>query len=325
MTYKQLTLEERYHIYESQAIGKSSRKTAKELKRDHTTVSREVKRNKGENGYSPTQAHNFACEKSQRRANGLRIDPNVWAAAQLCLEEKWSPQQIEGRFKVLEIGKISHESIYQRLLLDKELGGKVYMNLRGQKKRRKRYGSGRDRRGQIVGRVSIHERPEVVEKKTRLGDWEGDTVIGAAHKQAIVSVVERSTQYVLLKKVERKTSDVVKDSLIELMEPYENAIHTLTLDNGKEFAGHAEVTQKLGTAVYFADPYSSWQRGLNEQINGLVRQYFPKKKNFSTITQQEVFYVAHKLNNRPRKLLGYRTPQEAFFESAKQQGVALRV
>jgi IS30 family transposase len=325
MTYKHLTQEERYHIYESQSIGKSLRQTAKELKRATSTISRETKRNTGERGYRPIQAHRFACEKSQRRANGPRIDPNVWAAAQLCLEEKWSPQQIEGRFKFLEIGKISHESIYQRLLLDKELGGKVYMNLRGQKKRRKRYGSGRDRRGQIVGRVSIHERPDVVEKKTRLGDWEGDTVIGAAHKQAIVSVVERATQYVLLKKVERKTSDAVKDSLIELMEPYENAIHTLTLDNGKEFADHAKVTQKLGTAVYFADPYSSWQRGLNEQVNGLVRQYFPKKKNFSNITQQEVFYVARKLNHRPRKLLGYRTPQEAFFELAKQQGVALRV
>jgi transposase, IS30 family len=325
MTYKHLTQEERYHIYESRAIGKSLRQIARELQRDHSAISREIKRNKGERGYRPNQAHKLACERAQRRANGPRIDPEVWAAAQLCLEEKWSPQQIAGRFKILHIGKICHESIYQRLLLDKKFGGTIYTNLRGQKKRRKRYGSGRDRRGHIIGRISIHERPKIVEQKVRLGDWEGDTVIGAAHKQAIVSVVERSTQYVLLKKVERKTSDAVKDSLIELMEPYENAIHTLTLDNGKEFADHAEVSQKLGTAVYFADPYSSWQRGLNEQVNGLVRQYFPKKKNFSTITQQEVFYVAHKLNNRPRKLLGYRTPQEAFFESAKQQGVALRV
>ena len=325
MHYEHLTQEERYHIYELRAIGKSLRQTAKELKRAPSTISRETNRNKGERGYRPIQAHKFACEKSQKRANGPRISHDTWAAAKLCLEEKWSPQQIAGRFKVLGIGAISHESIYQRLLQDKKIGGKSYMNLRCQKKRRKRYGSGRDRRGQIVGRVSIHDRPGVVDKKMRLGDWEGDTVIGAAHKQAIVSVVERCTQYVLLKKVERKTSAAVKDSLIELMQPYENAIHTLTLDNGKEFADHAEVTQKLGTEVYFADPYSSWQRGLNEQVNGLVRQYFPKKKNFSNITQEEVFYVAHKLNHRPRKLLGYRTPQEAFFELAKQQGVALRV
>ena len=325
MHYEHLTQEERYHIYELRAIGKSLRQTAKELKRAPSTISRETNRNKGERGYRPIQAHKFACEKSQKRANGPRINHDIWAAAKLCLEEKWSPQQIAGRFKVLGIGAISHESIYQRLLQDKKLGGKAYLNLRCQKKRRKRYGSGRDRRGQIVGRVSIHDRPGVVDKKMRLGDWEGDTVIGAAHKQAIVSVVERCTQYVLLKKVERKTSAAVKDSLIELMLPYENAIHTLTLDNGKEFADHAEVTQKLGTEVYFADPYSSWQRGLNEQVNGLVRQYFPKKKNFSNITQEEVFYVAHKLNRRPRKLLGYKTPQEAFFELAKQQGVALRV
>ena len=325
MHYEHLTQEERYHIYESQAIGKSLRQIAKELKRAPSTISRETKLNKGKQGYRPIQAHKFAYEKSQRRANGHRINPDVWAAAKLCLKEKWSPQQIVGRFKALKIGKISHESIYQRILQDKKLGGSIYMNLRCQKKRRKRYGSGRDRRGQIIGRVSIKERPEIVDKKTRLGDWEGDTVIGAAHKQAIVSVVERCTQYVLLKKVERKTAEAVKDSLIELMEPYENAIHTLTLDNGKEFAGHEAVTQKLGTAVYFADPYSSWQRGLNEQVNGLVRQYFPKKKKFSKITQEEVFYVAYKLNHRPRKLLGYRTPQEAFFELAKQQGVALRV
>ena len=325
MHYKHLSQEERYHIYEGRAISKSLRKIAKELKRDVSTLSRETRRNRGERGYRPNQAHRLACERKSRCVNGQTIDKQVWDAAQLCLREKWSPEQIAGRFKLLGIGMISHESIYQRLLQDKKKGGTLYKELRCQKKRRKRYGSGRDRRGQIINRISIRERPEIVDTKSRLGDWEGDTIIGATHKQAIVSVVERKTQLVLLKKVTQKTSDIVMDALIELMEPYENAIHTMTLDNGKEFAAHAKITEKIGTKVFFADPYSSWQRGLNEQINGLVRQYFPKKKNFSTITQQEVFYVTHKLNTRPRKLLGYRTPLEMFFELAKQQGVALRV
>jgi IS30 family transposase len=323
--YTHLTQEERYHIYELQAMGKSMRQTAKELKRDHSTISREIKRNKGARGYRPHQAHSFAIERRLGCANGPRITEQTWKAAQLMIKEKWSPEQISGRFKLLKVGNISHETIYQRLLKDKKNGGTLYMNLRCQKKRRKRYGSGRDRRGQIIDRVSISERPEFVNQKVRLGDWEGDTIIGASHKQAIVSAVERSTQFVLLKKVLQKTSCAVKDALVELMEPYENAIHTITLDNGKEFADHAEITKTIGTKVFFADPYASWQRGLNEQVNGLVRQYFPKKKNFSTITQQEVFYVAQKLNARPRKMLGYKTPQEMFFELAKLQGVALRV
>jgi len=325
MHYKHLTQEERYHIYEGKTIRKSLRKIAEELKRDVSTLSREIRRNKGGRGYRPCQAHRLASERKSRCINGRQVEQQVWDAAQLCLKEKWSPEQIAGRFKLLSIGRISHESIYQRLLQDKKNGGTLYQNLRCQKKRRKRYGSGCDRRGQIIGRVSINERPSIVNQKSRLGDWEADTIIGATHQQAIISVVERTTQLVLLKKVEQKRSDIVKDGLIELMEPYENAVHTVTCDNGKEFAGHADITKKIGTKVYFADPYSSWQRGLNEQINGLVRQYFPKKKKFSTITQQEVFYVAQKLNSRPRKLLGYKTPQEMFFELAKQQSIALRV
>lgn len=323
--YTHLTQEERYHIYELRAMGKSTRKVATELKRDHSTISREIKRNKGARGYRPHQAHSFAIERRRRCMNGPQIAEQTWEVAQLCIKEKWSPEQIAGRFKLLKVGNISHETIYQRLLQDKKNGGTLYTNLRCQKKRKKRYGSGRDRRGQIIGRISISNRPEIVSQKSRLGDWEADTLIGATRKQAIVSAVERSTQLVLLKKVTQKTSCAVKDALIELMAPYKNAIHTVTLDNGKEFAEHAKITEVLGTKVFFADPYASWQRGLNEQVNGLVRQYFPKKKKFSTITQQEVFYVTQKLNTRPRKLLGYRTPLEMFFELAKLQGVALRV
>lgn len=325
MTYTHLTQEERYHIYGLLSIKKSLTEIAKELKRAVSTISREIKNNKGKRGYRPGQAQNFAKERSKNSANGPRISRFIWDAAKICLGRQWSPEQISGRFKKENIGNISHETIYQKTYQDKKRGGTLYKNLRCQKKRRKRYGSGKERRGQIIGKISISKRPKEVNEKLRLGDWEGDTIIGAGHKQAIVSVVERKTQFTLLKKVEKKTSNNVTSALIELMEPLNNARHTLTVDNGKEFAGHADITKNIATKVYFADPYSSWQRGLNEQVNGLVRQYFPKRKKFSTISQQEVDCVAYKLNNRPRKLLNFMTPFEAFFELFKQSNIALRV
>ena len=325
MAYRHLTQEERYQIYAFLSIKKSFAQIAKKLKRVPSTISREVKRNKGKRSYRPIQSQSFAKERSKNSANGPRVSTFVWDAAKLCLKKQWSPEQISGRFKKEKIGNISHETIYQKTYQDKREGGTLYKNLRCQKKRRKRYASGENKRGQIVGRVSISERPKEVDEKLQLGHWEGDTIIGAGHKQAIVSVVERKTQFTLLQKVEKKTSDNVSLALIDMMLPLKKACLTITFDNGKEFAGHADVTKNIETKVYFADPYSSWQRGLNEQVNGLVRQYFPKKKKFSTINPQEVEYVAYRLNSRPRKLLNFMTPFEAFFELFNQPSVALRV
>ena len=192
--------------------------------------------------------------------------------------------------------------------------------MRCQKKRRKRYRSGNEKRGQIIGKISISKRPKEANEKLRLGDWEADTIIGAGHKQAIVSVVERKTQFTLLKKIEKKTSNNVTSALTELMEPFNNARHTLTVDNGKEFAGHADITKTIATKVYFADPYSAWQRGLNENTNGLIRQYVPKGSDIRTFSDEQIEYIMDRLNNRPRKSLGFLTPNEVFYERKKLTG-----
>ena len=185
---------------------------------------------------------------------------------------------------------------------------------------RKRYGK-MERRGQIPNRLFIEDRPAIVDERKRIGDWEADTIIGKNHRQAIVSIVERKTGLTLIKKVERKTSKAVSQAMIDLLKPYKNKVRTITSDNGKEFAGHEEIAKKLKADFYFAHPYASWERGTNENTNGLIRQYFPKNRDFTTITKKEINFAMERLNNRPRKRLGYRTPNQVFFKS----GVALQI
>ena len=192
-------------------------------------------------------------------------------------------------------------------------------NLRCQKQRKKRYGM-IDRRGMIPNRLSIDDRPAIVETRSRIGDWEADTIIGKNHRQAIVSIVERKTGFTLIRKVERKTAQAVSKAMTTLLKPYVSKVHTVTSDNGREFARHEEIAAALKADFYFAHPYSSWERGTNENTNGLIRQYFPKNRDFTTITQQEIDTAMERLNNRPRKRLGYQTPNQVFFKS----GVALQ-
>ena len=218
---------------------------------------------------------------------------------------------------------ISYETVYRHIYADKECGGKLFMHLRIQKKRRKRYASGRQRRGQIPNKRSIHERPAVVDLRLEVGHWEGDTVIGARHKQAIVTLVERKSGYAKLFKVKNKTAELVSAAMIKSLKPFDGLVDTITLDNGKEFADHQRVDLELGSTIYFADPFASWQRGTNENFNGLLRQYIPKDRPLSTVTQEELEMIENKLNHRPRKRLGFRTPHEVFHESLNR--VALRV
>ena len=196
----------------------------------------------------------------------------------------------------------------------------MWKKLRCQKQRKKRYGK-MDRRGTIPNRLSIDDRPSIVEARSRIGDWEADTVIGKNHRQAIVSIVERKSGFTLIRKVERKTALAVSQAMIGLLRPHRKKVHTITSDNGKEFAGHEEIASKLKADFYFAHPYSSWERGTNENTNGLIRQYFPKNRDFTTITQQEIDMAMERLNSRPRKRLGYQTPSQVFFKS----GVALHI
>jgi IS30 family transposase len=229
-----------------------------------------------------------------------------------CLLAQWSPVQIAN-----QVG-ISHETIYRHVYADKAAGGNLYQQLRCQKKRKKRkkrYASGHDRRGQIVGRRPISERPAHIETRSQVGHWEGDTVIGAAHKQAVVTLVERKSGYAVLAKVKIKTSDLVSSAIISKLSPMAPLVKTITFDNGKEFAEHARIDTALQSTTYFADPFASWQRGSNENFNGLLRQYIPKKRPLSTVTDKELRMIQEELNSRPRKRLGFKTPNEVFMQS----------
>jgi len=309
MTYKHLSQNERYQIFCLMKEGLNWTEIAKNLGRSTSTISREIVRNKGGRGYRPKQADRLAQERSVGSRNARRIEPDVLKAAFDRIAEQLSPEQVAAELP------ISHETLYQHIYADKAAGGALWRNLRCQKKRKKRYASGVERRGQIVGRRPIHERPANVELRRTVGHWEGDTVIGAGHKQAIVTLVERKSGYAVLMKVNHKTSELVSSAVIKKLEPIRDRVKTITFDNGKEFAEHARIDEALGSKTYFADPFSSWQRGSNENFNGLLRQYIPKKRPLSTVTDEELKMIERRLNNRPRKRLGFKTPNQVFHES----------
>jgi IS30 family transposase len=309
--YTQLTQEQRYQIYALKKAGLDQTETAVIIGVDKGTISRELKRNSGLRGYRPQQAHSLMLG---RRANksASRIGDNAWSRVEQLLHEEWSPEQISGWILEETRETISPEWIYQYVLRDKAQGGDLYRHLRCQRQRKKRYGV-YSTRGKLSNRTSIDERPSVVDSRSRYGDWELDTIIGKGHKQAIVSLTERKSKLSLIAKVSRKTADLVSKAIIGLLSPIADRVHTMTSDNGKEFAQHEIMAKALDADFYFAHPYSSWERGLNENTNGLIRQYFPKDCDFTTITAKEIKRVMNKLNNRPRKLLGFKTPNQVFF------------
>ena len=317
--YTQLTREQRYQIYALLKAGQKQSEIARFIKVHKSTVSRELARNCGQKGYRPKQAHQFALNK--RKKARYRIAASTWILIETLIRQEWSPEQVSDWLKDNYGLQISHEWIYQYILIDKHAGGDLHRHLRCQKKRRKRYGT-YDRRGRIKNRVSIDERPAIVDTRQRLGDWEVDTIIGKGYRHAIVSLTERKSRLALLRKVEHKTAQAVADAVIELMKLLPVRTHTITADNGQEFADHERIAKELKTDVYFAHPYSSWERATNENMNGLIRQYFPKKRNFVTITQQEIEFVMERLNNRPKKCLGFKSPYQVFFNYSS--AVALR-
>ena len=249
-----------------------------------------------------------------------RISWQTWQAVEQRLRLDWSPEQISGRLKLEKQPTVSHEWIYLYIYADKRRGGTLHQHLRSQKKQRKRY-SGYIRRGQIPNRTSIEKRPQIVARKGRFGDWEADTIIGARHKGGIVSVVERKSKLLRLHKLATKEAAEMRQATVALLQPLAARVRTITVDNGKEFCEHELIAAALQARIYFAHAYASWERGLNENTNGLVRQYFPKKYEFARISNQDLQQVQDLLNNRPRKTLGFRTPNEVFF---KQRAVALR-
>jgi len=312
MSYRQLTREQRYQIQILIKEGYNQTQIALRLGFDKSTISRELRRNCGEHGYFPNQADVMA-HRRRRHSHGPRIPRETWRRVERLLRQQWSPEQISGRLKLERHRTVSHERIYLYVYADKRRGGLLHCHLRSQKKQRKRYG-GYVRRGQIPNRIGIEQRPAIVARKRRFGDWEADTIIGAKHQGAILSLVERKSKLTRLHKLQTKAASEVKDRTIALLAPLADRVHTITVDNGKEFVLHEETAAALQARIYFSHPYAAWERGLNENTNGLVRQYFPKKHDFTAITNREVQQVEQRLNDRPRKTLGYRTPNEVCFK-----------
>lgn len=309
-SYTQLTREQRYQISAFLKMGHNHTEIAGLLHIHKSTVGRDIDRNRGRRGYRPRQADQKACT---RRKTPRRIVRIQWDEVDALLRQDWSPEQVSGWFKTQEHNSVSHEWIYQHILANKRSGGDLYRHLRCQKQRRKRYGC-YERRGTLPNRVSIDKRPEIVNNRQRLGDWELDTVVGKRHQQAIVTLTERKSRLALIRKVDHRTAQAVKDAILVLLQPLATYTHTITSDNGKEFALHQQIAEQLHAAFLFAHPFSAWERGANENMNGLLRQYFPKKLNIKTITDDQITFATNRLNNRPRKTLAFKTPFEVFSE-----------
>lgn len=313
-TYTRITYEQRCQIYALKKRGVSNRKIAEQLDVASSTIDREVKRNSGGRGYRYKQAHQRCMERRQARKGR----PTKMTAAVVALvEEKlttsqWSPQQISQRLRQDGHAMVGHERIYQHILQDKKQGGSLYKHLRRRDKKYQQRFAGKTRRGRIIGRVDISERPPIVETRTRIGDWEADTIVGLSRQSALVTLVERKTRLVKIVKVAANTAQEVRCAIITALSQCKALVHTITFDNGKEFAYHLEVAQALETSTFFARPYHSWERGANENTNGLIRQYFPKKTDFATVTDEQVKTVEQLLNARPRKCLGYQSPAQVF-------------
>ena len=327
--YKQLSFEQRYHISGLRKARFKPMHIADEVGVNRSTISRELRRNRGQRGWRPKQAQQLRDERRHACTNAARFTQKDWDTVEALIRQDRSPDQAGKRLGLENVLQISHETIYPRIYADKRRGGELWKHLRSQKPRRKCYASGQERRGMIKNRVSIENRPEIVEQKTRIGDWEGDTVIGRRHRGALVTLAERKSRYVLAAKVPSKHAEGVTAAVIRLLRPHQRKCHTVTFDNGKEFAEHESIGAELTAEIYFAHPYQSWERGLNENSNGLLRQYFPRNMMLSEVTQEQVQRAVDRLNHRPRQVLGYRTPFEVFFETTvrytkQPSGAALR-
>ena len=312
--YKQITQEQRYEISGYSQAGFNESQIAKLLGFHKSTINRELNRNGSISYYDPEKAQKKVEHRRKTALKSVRFTEEMKKLIILHLKEEWSPDQIHGRCKADNIDMVSHESIYQYVWMDKKNGGELYKHLRNSHKKKKKRYNAKDNRGIIPDRVFIDKRPGIVEEKSRIGDWEIDTVIGANHKGVIVTIVDRFSKYLCMAKVKNKKAEKVKDATVSLLYPVKDKVLTITADNGKEFAYHKKISKNLNAKVYFAHPYHSWERGLNENTNKLVRQYFPKKMSFVDIKDDEIQIVENKLNDRPRKLLKYKTPYEVFYE-----------
>lgn len=321
---KHLTVEQRYTISVMIQQGYKQKEIAKAIKKDKSVISREIKRNCDKR--SGEYRHDLAQRKCEQRHHSkskkLRFTEQVKTYVDTLLKQDYSPEQIAGRAKLDNIDCVSHERIYQYVWQDKKANGDLYTHLRRKGRKYRKRGTSKDSRGIIKDRVDISQRPAIVDEKTRIGDLEIDTIIGKNHQGAILTINDRVSNFLWMAKLNSKNAEELAEKVVEILSPQAHWIHTITGDNGKEFAEHKKIAENINIDFYFAKPYHSWERGANENTNGLIRQYFPKGSSFEMITNKDIQYVQHKLNNRPRKKLGFLSPSEFLLLNLSNQKVA---
>jgi len=313
MLYRQITFAERYTLGLLRRRGESAAAIARVLGRHRSTIGREVRRNRAasDGTYRPPLADWYARGRRSRARRNRRFSAAELQRVRTLLEQQWSPEQVAGWLRRQGLLWISHETIYRYIWADKRQGGQLYTHLRGaRKQRRKRYGR-YDSRGRVAGKRPITARPAVVERRTQVGHWETDTVLGPG-RACILSLVERKTGYVVLGQLRARTTAEVNRRATQLIRAQRHPVHTITADNGTEFHDYPAIERATGTRFYFATPHHAWERGTNENTNGLLRQYLPKRRSMASLTQDDCERIAGTLNRRPRKRLGYRTPEECY-------------
>lgn len=314
--YHQLSQGERYSIARCRAHHWSLRDIAIALGRSPSTISREVRRNAKDydGAYRAEPAHSYAVARRRRCRRGSQFSQQQLQMVDQLIQEEWSPEQISGRLSKQELLNISHETIYRRIRHDRRRGGVLWKSLRVMPKfGRKRYGRP-DSRGVLPGKRHISERPAEARRRLRLGHWEGDTVMGSDMRHCILTLTERVSRFVVIMKLQARTKEEVTRALTHVLHVH-RGIKTITFDNGTEFHDYAKLEQRFPARCYFATPYHSWERGTNENTNGLIRQYLPKGMCMRHVTQEYCNYIAFKLNSRPRKVLGFKTPAEVYYPS----------
>jgi len=315
VTYRQITYEERYTLGLLRRQGLSPAAIAQVLGRHRSTVLREVRRNRAasDGTYRPQLADWYARGRRSRSRRNTHFGIDDFRLVERLLRRKWSPEQISGRLRRDNTLSISHETIYRHAWTDKAVGGSLYKHLRcATKQRRKRHNS-YDSRGRLAGKRHISQRPQWVDNRKSIGHWEVDTVVGAGSKDCVATLVERKTGFTMIGKLPDRCKLSMSKRLRSLIRREETCFKTITADNGTEFHDYESVECALSVKFYFATPYHSWERGTNENLNGLLRQYLPKRSNLGNLTQRQCDAIARQLNTRPRKRLGYRTPEECFY------------
>lgn len=314
-TYTQLTEEQRYQIQILLEEEYNYSEIAALLGVHRSTISREVRRNQSWRGYYRARdAHEYCLLRHMIKPKGTKITGKLRGLIRAYIRRDYSPEQVSAVLESYHGIALSHESIYRFVIKDRVNGGTLYRHLRHRvKKHKKRYGS-QNQRGHIKDRVMIDQRPSIVDRKSRIGDWEVDTVIGKDHRGAIITLVERKTKFTIIRNIACRTTELVTGMVIALLRPYQKYVKTITCDNGKEFTDHRRIARGLNCKVYFTHPFSSWERGLNENTNGLIRQYFPKGSDFTKITMKQIKHAMERINNRPRKTLNWYTPNELFLD-----------